>query len=839
MSSGGDQTIGFRYYFDIHMGIGRGPVDQLVAIKVADRIAWQGMQTETGTGTIDAPELFGGDGKEGGIEGEFHLLMGEPDQVPPDGVKALQPEGAVAGFRRMCTLFYSGLVCSINPYPKAWSMRVRRAVKGWDGEVFRPDLAVIWMGGDDTAGASSDKVFDKLDFKAGATGSPRAVRFAPGGKFFAISDPDHVNAEASTLLYIYKPDAGPANFYAPLTGRGDGSYDRHAQIMAHDASFSPDGNYLVTGGGTGIRIFFGTELMQPLEEWVSPLIPADVNGVHFHPNSRNFLAGNNTGLYYYTLHVNRWYAGNVIPGTAGVRRVKFHPSGRYFVTACTSQTLMLHGTNASDTGVFPLLNVADKPVGVPNDLAWSYDGKFLACVHDAAPFLTIYSFDVDAGVLTKLPDVAEPPAGAGKGVTWRPSGTHLAVAHTGTPFVSIYDVSGDQFTKRPPLANPPPGNGTAIEWNPSGDALAVGHENAPGKEKVTFYGRSRASGSQFTSDTNIMAMNPAHIIYECLTNREWGRGLPRDVIDGPAFERAAQTLYDERFGLCLKWARRDSIQTFVQSVLDHINATIYSDRETALLTIKLIRGDYDRHTLPLYDVFNGILEIRESTTTTISAAVNEVVVTYRDPINNEDKTVRAQNLATLQSTGGSFLSMAKPYPGVPTAALAVRLAQRDLRANAEGLRRFTLLMNRSAWKIAPGDVIRIQDVSRNVPDMVVRVARIEDGNASNGAISLTVVQDVFTLPKTSFVEQQPNTWEPPNFQPCIGRHQVIEAPYFLLSRLLPRGDVNAIDASSAYLGTVVEQGQATNTNYDIFVRNGLSDSSDDAINNQAFCGYQP
>lgn len=144
---GSGTTIGFNYLFGIHMGLGRGPVDELVAVKVADRIAWQGSVTSSGRVLIENPDLFGGEEKEGGIEGPLDVMMGEPTQVAPQSMH--QVFGSpLPGFRRMMTVFFDGLISSMNPYPKKWSFRVRRSTAGWDGPVFRPDLATIVLAGD-------------------------------------------------------------------------------------------------------------------------------------------------------------------------------------------------------------------------------------------------------------------------------------------------------------------------------------------------------------------------------------------------------------------------------------------------------------------------------------------------------------------------------------------------------------------------------------------------------------------------------------------------------------------------------------------------------------------
>src|SRR5690554_4689840 len=41
--------------------------------------------------------------------------------------------------------------------------------------------------------------------------------------------------------------------------------------------------------------------------------------------------------------------------------------------------------------------------------------------------------------------------------------------------------------------------------------------------------------------------NPAHIIYECVTNGEWGMGYPASVLDDAKFKAVADTLHAEGF----------------------------------------------------------------------------------------------------------------------------------------------------------------------------------------------------------------------------------------------------------------------------------------------------
>lgn len=829
---GGSSVVGFRYFFDIHMGLGRGPVDELVAVQVADRLVWQGSMNGTGDTVIDRPNAFGGDAKEGGIKGTMTVMMGEPDQVPNAGVQGLQPPGVLVGFRRMLTVFYSGLVCSGNPYPKKWSFRVRRSTKGWDGEVFRPDLATITFDGN-ALGYDADDVFNHYDLPDIALSGPgNACAWSPAGAAYLLAGGQGGGVDLpGTYLQLFKRNGQTFEQLYTI----DGGPSATVNCIA----WSPDGTYAVVGSYDFPYARIYKRENDNLRHLTSASLTlyGPATSAAWSPDGKFLAVANLASAPYLTI----WrqdgddfslFSPAPMDTTGDSAGLAWSHDGQFLAVAHSMPpylTVYRRGATSFDKLPTPTPSLP----GPGMSCAWSPDGMLLSVGHNGGDFLTHFTWN--GTTFNAVPFTGTPPPNAVNGISWRPDGKFMTIAHYDGNHVTTYQYNGGTFTDGPVLTRLPTNGAFGVDWDDEGKFLAVASFGYP---YLQIYGRGSAE-ADLEPDRKICAMNPAHIIFECLTNREWGRGLDRSVINIPSFEAAATTLKAESFGLCLKWSRKDSIESFVQSVLDHIGATLYSDRETALLTLMLIRGGYDRNTLPLYDTSNGILEFRESTTSTTSGAVNEVIVTYRDPVLNESKPVRVQNLANLQSSAGAFRTMSKSYPGLPTADLALRVAQRDLRANAEGLRRFTLTMDRRAWKIAPGSVIRIQDPTRNIPDMAVRVARIEDGTLTSGRMTVTVVQDVFTLPKTTFVQEQPNTWIPPDFLPCIGRHEVFEAPYFLLNRTMTQAEFQYVDDSSAYIGIVAEKGQPMNADYKIAVRDGGSTAEDVPTNTQAYCGYVP
>lgn len=329
----------------------------------------------------------------------------------------------------------------------------------------------------------------------------------------------------------------------------------------------------------------------------------------------------------------------------------------------------------------------------------------------------------------------------------------------------------------------------------------------------------------------IHAMNPAHIIYQLCTDKIFARGMETSDIHEESFRAAADTLFDEKLGLCMKWARTDSVRQFRQSVIDHINAVVYVDRGTSeksggKIVLKLIRNDYIANNLPIYTYDTGLLEVNEAASASLAGSINEVVVKATDPVTNNQITGRAKNLSQVHSNRGVVNSQTKEYPGLPTVELCNRIAQRDLRIHSQGLRRFRLTLDRRAWRVHPGDVFRISEPSRGIYDIVLRVGSVNYGTLQDGKIEVVAVQDVFAFPLQSFTGVVPPTWEKPSTAPIIKRRRVFEMPYFLLASTMDRANFEAIEFDDGFLGAVVEKPNGQHGGYDLAIRDGLPTDND-------------
>lgn len=469
-SSNKSVKVGHRYFFGIHMLVSRGEVDELLEVKVGGKRAWRGSVTGNASIQINAPDLFGGDDGEGGIQGRLDVMMGGPTQ-PVNSALAAMLGGLVPAFRGMFTLFYDGLVTSMNPYPKAWTFRLRRALKGWDGAVWYPEKAVI-----------------------------------------TLTDPE----------------------------------------------------------------------------------------------------------------------------------------------------------------------------------------------------------------------------------------------------------TGD----------------------------------------------------------SIKAMNPAHILYELETNRDWGRGKDRARLDDASFRAAADQLHSEGLGLCLRWVRTDSIDSFAGSVLDHIAGNLFTSRATGLRKLTLVRSDYEVDDLPHFTADSGLLDIQEDDNSASADAANEIVVTWRNPIDNSKRPARERNLAAIRAAGGRVISVAVEYLGLPTYALAARIAQRDLRAKVSA-KRWKLVLDRRARDIEPGAAFRFSAPARGLYNIVVRAGRVDDGTLERGSITITAVLDVFGMPATTFSAPPPSGWVPPSTVPqAVTVSALSEVTWRDLVQTMDKANLDLLDSSSSFLGVLAARPSGLALGYHLQTRIG-------------------
>ena len=110
-------TVGYKYYVGMHMVLCHGPVDSVTAIEVDDRTAWSGAATG-GSVSINAPDLFGGESREGGVVGTVDVMMGGTTQGRNDYLQS-KLGSDIPAFRGVLSAILRQVYVGNNPYLKS------------------------------------------------------------------------------------------------------------------------------------------------------------------------------------------------------------------------------------------------------------------------------------------------------------------------------------------------------------------------------------------------------------------------------------------------------------------------------------------------------------------------------------------------------------------------------------------------------------------------------------------------------------------------------------------------------------------------------------------------
>jgi hypothetical protein len=592
------QTVGYWYEMGQHLGLSHGPVDAVLEIRGGDRTGWSGEVTDNEQIYINAPDLFGGQEREGGIQGYADIMMGGPDQGANDYLASQQgtPQPAYRGL--LSLVFRRGKITANNPYIKPWAVRVRRILKGWAG------------------------------------GSP----WYPDKAGILIPGPGLMLVQSEIALDAQLADVTGANGVT-LTG-----------FLTTDVVTITQPSGLTYGGWS---------------RW-----PADDD-----PNA--------SGL----------------PWECSFRVRANGVETDYLTSRYATQAAALAAAQAS-----PVILT-----GASSYTIWLYDDVLL-----------------------------------------NRGGVSLRVHKT--------------------------------------PAAAV-------------------------------AMNPAHIVYECLTNPEWGLGYPAGKIDAASFAEAADTFHAEGLGLCMQWSRQDAIQGFVQAVVDHAGAVCGEDPRTGLFKLKAIRADYDVEDLRVFSAAEGnIISLDGFERATLTETINELTVSYTDAMTGKEGSVTVQQLANIQAQG-AVVPQSRAYPGLPTMDLAVRTALRDLRAAASALARVRLTVTRDAYDLQPGDVIAFSWPELSIELMALRIGKVDYGSLTNGQIKLECVEDVFGLPAASYINPQPIGWVEPSRTPQASpAGEAFEVPYRELLGTLGAAETAALAADAGFVAVVAARPGGNSINYELRTR---------------------
>lgn len=334
------------------------------------------------------------------------------------------------------------------------------------------------------------------------------------------------------------------------------------------------------------------------------------------------------------------------------------------------------------------------------------------------------------------------------------------------------------------------------------------------------------------------AMNPAHIIRECLTDPDWGMGYADTEIDDQSFMAAADQLHREQMGISILWDRQTSIEDFIGEIIKHIDAVLYVDRKTGLFTLKLVRGGYNKAAL-LHLNEDNIDKIENFTRPAFGELTNSVTVNYWNVATGNDASVTAQDIA-LQQMQQVTIGTTIQYPGFVDPLIASRVAQRDLNSLSSQRATCTVYADRTAKDLTIGDVFKLSWEDYNLSEVVMRVTGIAYGDGRTNRIKITCTEDVFDIPQTAFITPEPPAWEDPNAAPIPIQDQIVfEVPYIELVQQQGQTTVDqnlTAEPDLGYLGVAAGRPNVSSLNSRLFTA-PVAVSTFEEVGLVDFCPY--
>jgi parallel beta-helix repeat protein len=304
------------------------------------------------------------------------------------------------------------------------------------------------------------------------------------------------------------------------------------------------------------------------------------------------------------------------------------------------------------------------------------------------------------------------------------------------------------------------------------------------------------------SNYSVNSINAAHALYYLRTQSHLG-GEPTANIDDASWRAAADQLYGEGFGICVRIdPDKESVEDVENRICKLIGGSVTRSLEDGKLYLDLARGNYTLEDLPII-TDDDILDFSEQPTTP-EGAINSVSVRY---FNQERKetviTPSADALGLIDEFGLNHQVV--DYPEIPVAALATRIATRELMNYVTPSRVFDLVLKPTAYALRPNQYFRLQAPKRGIADMACIVGDKQGGTLKSGAIRLQAAQDIYTLPDFGTVQVEPGVDPTPDPVPvAIVSQRAFEAPYLNVCAALSSTELAALADDAGYLIGIAE-----------------------------------
>lgn len=255
--------------------------------------------------------------------------------------------------------------------------------------------------------------------------------------------------------------------------------------------------------------------------------------------------------------------------------------------------------------------------------------------------------------------------------------------------------------------------------------------------------------------------NPMNVVYEILTDTDWGLAIAPALIDTASFTAAASTLNTEGNGFSYLLDSPIEASELIALVEQQVSGVVFFNQISGKFQVRLARADYTLLALPLLDDTN-IVSFNSFARGSWEDTTNFVRSQFNDRSDNYKGTFGlAIDSANIRIQEGAIINATTSFPGVKDKDLANALAWRELRTLAIPLAKANITVDGSNYDLQPGQPIRLTNEDLGFENVAFRVTRIDYGQMTDNKIVLDLVEDVFYYLDPSFGAPINSGWEPP------------------------------------------------------------------------------
>ena len=254
------------------------------------------------------------------------------------------------------------------------------------------------------------------------------------------------------------------------------------------------------------------------------------------------------------------------------------------------------------------------------------------------------------------------------------------------------------------------------------------------------------NGNPFGMNTAIGdEANPAAVVYEALTDSNWGKGLSPTKIDKASFVDCSNYFASKNIGVNYTLEDKTTISAFLDLVNKHTDLIVqYIDAKLTCIITSRQDTYYDRVVnLDSRDIINFSLN-RESW----QATFNEIRANFRDKEKEyKNSNVHLMEKGNISLTNG-IRSFEESYEMFVRRSLVVDRAEKLLKERSVPKAVFNLTLNRHGFDPLPSDLISIDwnNWFEGRVKLYARVTRVVANGGDVSEIKVTAEQDINTPP---------------------------------------------------------------------------------------------